>query len=110
MKNIITLTSAPLEAARWYQKASFWQLALWCVLGLATSAQASHSPRKAAAGPNEKVLICHKGHDLYISSNAVQAHLSQHPGDKLGSCSGGGGQEGRTVSTSATQPAATLLR
>ena len=89
------------KAVRWHQKASFWQIALWCMLGLATSAQASHIPRKVAAGPNDKVLICHNGHNLYISVNAVQAHLSQHPGDKLGSCNNPGpdtpGTQGRTA-------------
>lgn len=31
-----------------------------------------------------KVMVCHNGQDLCISSNAVQAHLNH--GDKLGSC------------------------
>ena len=98
------------KAARWHQKASFWQIALCCVVGLASSAQASHRPGSTTTSTNEKVLICHKGHDIYISVNAVQAHLSQHPGDRIGSCSGGGTSEGRTAATSAMQAAATQRR
>ena len=110
MKNNPT-RSIGTKAVRWHQKAAFWQIALCCVVGLATSAQASHRPVSSTAHSNQKVLICHKGHDLYISSNAVPAHLSQHPGDRIGSCNGGGGgQEGRTATTSAQQSAVTVLR
>lgn len=35
---------------------------------------------------NDKVLVCHNGHEICISANAVPAHLSGHPGDQLGSC------------------------
>jgi hypothetical protein len=34
---------------------------------------------------NDKVVICHNGKEICVSSNAVQAHLNH--GDKLGSCS-----------------------
>ena len=109
MKHNLTLSTGT-KAVRWHQKASFWQIALCCVVGLATSAQASHRPGSSTASFNEKVLICHNGHDLYVSISAVQAHLSQHPGDRIGSCSVGDGQQGRTAATSATKSAATLLR
>jgi hypothetical protein len=68
------------------------QLLLCCVLGLAASVQASpvaagaNKPSKAS-GSNEKVLICHNGHDINVSTNALQAHLAH--GDQVGSCSGG---------------------
>jgi hypothetical protein len=34
----------------------------------------------------DKVMVCHNGQEICVSSNAVQAHLNH--GDKLGSCSG----------------------
>ena len=37
---------------------------------------------------NDKVLVCHNGHEICISASAVPAHLTQHSGDKLGSCTG----------------------
>ena len=36
---------------------------------------------------NDKVLVCHNGHEICISPNAVDTHLTGHPGDALGSCS-----------------------
>src|SRR5262245_45630749 len=33
---------------------------------------------------NEKVTICHKGHTISVSKNALQAHLNH--GDTLGPC------------------------
>jgi hypothetical protein len=75
-------------------KRSIVQLLLCCALGLASSAQASPfaagtgKPNKAT-GSNEKVLICHNGHDINVSINALQAHLAH--GDQVGSCSAGGG-------------------
>ena len=33
-----------------------------------------------------KVLVCHNGHEICISANAVPAHLGNHAGDQLGSC------------------------
>ncbi|MBF9240015.1 HYR domain-containing protein [Hymenobacter sp. BT683] len=35
----------------------------------------------------DKVLVCHNGHEISISADAVAAHLA-HPGDKLGACVG----------------------
>jgi hypothetical protein len=37
-------------------------------------------------GNNIKVLVCHNGHEICISSNAVDAHLTQHADDQLGPC------------------------
>lgn len=37
-------------------------------------------------GNNTKVLVCHNGHEICISSNAVDAHLTQHADDRLGPC------------------------
>lgn len=36
------------------------------------------------ANNNDKVTICHKGQEITVSANAVEAHLAH--GDKLGSC------------------------
>ena len=35
---------------------------------------------------NDKVLVCHNGHEICISPNAVPAHLDGHAGDQLGAC------------------------
>ena len=35
---------------------------------------------------NDKVIVCHNGHEICISPNAVDSHLSGHPGDQLGAC------------------------
>lgn len=84
--------TAQLPPTRLCGQALFRQLLLCCVLGLASAAQASpvsagaDKPSKAT-GSNEKVLICHNGHDINVSINAMEAHLAH--GDQLGSCSGG---------------------
>ena len=36
----------------------------------------------------DKVLVCHNGHEICISPNAVNTHLTAHPGDRLGACPG----------------------
>ena len=36
---------------------------------------------------NDKVVVCHNGHEICISPNAVNTHLTGHPGDQLGACS-----------------------
>jgi hypothetical protein len=36
--------------------------------------------------PGKKVVLCHKGHEICVSTNAVKAHLSH--GDVLGKCPG----------------------
>jgi hypothetical protein len=88
------LSTAQLLPARLGGQASWRKLLLCCLLGLTASAQASpvaagaDKPSKAN-GSNEKVLICHNGHDINVSINASQAHLAH--GDQLGSCSAGGG-------------------
>lgn len=96
MQNSTSLSSkldtAQLAPTRLGGRALWRQLLLGCILGLAASAQASPiaagagKPSKAA-GSNEKVLICHNGHDISVSVNASQAHLAH--GDQLGSCSSG---------------------
>jgi len=84
--------TAQLLPTRLCGQASFRQLLLCCVVGLASLAQASpaaagsNKPNKATS-TNEKVLICHNGHDINVSINALQAHLAH--GDQIGSCSGG---------------------
>ena len=35
---------------------------------------------------NDKVLVCHNGHEICISANAVDAHLKNHANDQLGNC------------------------
>jgi hypothetical protein len=53
---------------------------------------------------NDKVLVCHNGHEICISPNAVPAHLnSASHDDYLGSCSGAGSC--RAVSPGATAQA-----
>jgi hypothetical protein len=34
----------------------------------------------------DKVVVCHNGHEICISPNAVPAHLTGHAGDQLGAC------------------------
>jgi len=36
----------------------------------------------------DKVLVCHNGHAICIAPNAVNTHLTTHPGDRLGACPG----------------------
>ncbi|MDO7849378.1 HYR domain-containing protein [Hymenobacter sp. M29] len=36
---------------------------------------------------NDKVIVCHNGHEICISPNAVDTHLTGHTGDQLGTCS-----------------------
>ena len=41
----------------------------------------------AGGGKNhDKVIVCHNGHEISISPNAVDTHLTGHPGDQLGAC------------------------
>lgn len=35
---------------------------------------------------NDKVQLCHNGHEICVAPSAVAAHLRQHPDDKLASC------------------------
>jgi hypothetical protein len=44
----------------------------------------------------KKVYLCHNNQTLELNVNAVDAHLRNHSGDKLGSCS----QQGCTVTSS----------
>ena len=37
---------------------------------------------------NDKVLVCHNGHNICISPDDVNDHLTSHPGDRLGNCPG----------------------
>ena len=96
-----------------FSKRSIVQLLLCCVFGLATSAQASPfasgtgKPHKAT-GPNEKVLICHNGHDINVSINALQAHLAH--GDQVGSCSGGGTGDVPIILARTTNPGTVARR
>ena len=51
----------------------------------------SHSARSASnegspVGPPQKIMICHKGHTIYVAEPAVPAHLAH--GDTLGPCPG----------------------
>jgi hypothetical protein len=88
------LNSVQLLSTRLGGRAIWRQVLLCCgVLGLAASAQAN--PVTAGAdklskttNANEKVTICHNGHEINVSINASKAHLAH--GDQLGSCSAGG--------------------
>ncbi|HTN19723.1 MAG TPA: LamG-like jellyroll fold domain-containing protein [Pelobium sp.] len=44
----------------------------------------------------DKVMVCHNGHEICVSSNAVQSHLDH--GDKLGSCTTSAGMESKNSS------------
>ena len=48
---------------------------------------------------NDKVTVCHNGHDICISPNAVNAHLTGHAGDRLGGCSGPAARASEPVAT-----------
>ena len=50
---------------------------------------------------NNKVVVCHNGHEISISPNAVGAHLANH-GDQLGAC----GTAGRSAAGSVAAAAA----
>jgi len=95
MKNSINplrkLTAAPLLPTRLGGQALWRQLLLCCVLAVASSSQANPVAAGAAkaSSPNEKVLICHNGHTINVSINALPAHLAH--GDQIGSCSSEGG-------------------
>ncbi|WP_426493513.1 HYR domain-containing protein [Hymenobacter sp. 102] len=54
---------------------------------------------------NEKVVVCHNGHEICISPNAVPTHLTQHPDDRLGTCSAAA-QEARPAAAAETAAAA----
>ena len=43
-------------------------------------------PVSTAGARNHKVTICHKGEEISIAENAVEAHLRNHAGDQLGWC------------------------
>lgn len=103
MKNSTSSTTITSLVTRWGQKASFWQLMLVCAVGVATSVQATTISNTVTPKSNDKVLICHNGHDIYVSMNAAQAHLSQHAGDQLGGCGGDPGPvPARSAAASAT--------
>ena len=55
---------------------------------------------------NDKVLVCHNGHEICISANAVPAHLNGHPGDRLGSCNATRALSAQGASNAPTAPAA----
>lgn len=45
---------------------------------------------------NDKVMVCHNGHNICVSPNAVPAHLTNH-GDRLGECTGTKDDKKRTT-------------
>ena len=53
----------------------------------------------------DKVVVCHNGHEICISPNAVPAHLGGHAGDQLGAC----GTASRPAAQAATAELATEL-
>ena len=48
---------------------------------------------------NDKVIVCHNGHEICISPNAVNTHLTGHPGDRLGACPGLSARSSEPVAT-----------
>lgn len=98
MKNSISpldkLTAAQLLPTRLGGQAVWRQLLLCGILALASSFQANPVAADAdkaskATSANEKVLICHNGHTINVSVNALPAHLAH--GDQVGACSPEGG-------------------
>jgi hypothetical protein len=88
------LNTTQLLPTRLVGQAVWRRLLLCCgVFSLAASVQASpiaagaNKPSKSTSA-NEKVTICHNGHEINVSINASKAHLAH--GDQLGSCSAGG--------------------
>ena len=57
---------------------------------------------------NDKVLVCHNGHEICISPNAVPAHMGNHADDYLGSCTGRGARNDDAAPL-ASQPKTALL-
>lgn len=66
--------------------------------GCTTTASVSFCVRdiRVPGSNGKKVYLCHNNQTLELNINAVDAHLRNHSGDKLGSCS----QQGCTVTTS----------
>jgi hypothetical protein len=54
-------------------------------VGFLSPTAASESDPGTPVGPQRKVILCHRGHTIRVSSKAVQQHLSH--GDTLGPCS-----------------------
>ena len=65
--------------------------------GCTTTASVSFCVRdiRVPGSNGKKVYLCHNNQTLELNINAVDAHLRNHTGDKLGSCS----QQGCTVTT-----------
>lgn len=57
---------------------------------------------------NEKVVVCHNGHEICISPNAVPAHLDGHPGDALGTCSPSASRKASPTDPADVSPAPVL--
>lgn len=55
---------------------------------------------------NEKVIVCHNGHEICISANAVPAHLNEHAGDVLGACGAPVGRAAIATAPAAPNPVA----
>jgi hypothetical protein len=55
---------------------------------------------------NDKVLVCHNGHEICISENAVPAHLAH--GDYLGSCDGNANRVGNNTAVNPLENGVTL--
>lgn len=66
--------------------------------GCTTTASISFCVRdiRVPGSNGKKVYLCHNNQTLELNINAVDAHLRNHSGDKLGSCT----QQGCTVTTS----------
>lgn len=69
------------------------------------------------SGSDKKVYLCHKptggngiGQQLAISVNAVPAHLTGHPGDKLGICGQGCNAQQMIISNSKSDPLTNLYK
>jgi hypothetical protein len=70
--------------------------------GCATTDQVNVNVVNAVCGnKNDKVLVCHNGHEICISANAVPAHLAH--GCSIGSCSANAGNVARFANLATLQ-------
>ena len=81
MKYEVVRQGCPSRAKEWLKRGSFCVLAL-LLLPVRAGSLADKAPPPPPA--EKKVTVCHKGHAIEISENALSAHLAH--GDTEGPC------------------------
>ena len=81
MKYEVVRQGCPSRARDWFKRGSFCALAL---LLLPVQAVGPTDKDKGPPPAEKKVTVCHKGHAIEISQNALSAHLAH--GDTEGPC------------------------